>query len=134
MEQQFYTEVLVYAKKCYHQITELISLTEQLAEAVDRDDQVSVRMLISMREEPIYKLRETEALFHDTLLEWPAEEAAAARRILEGGAPETAQEQAMTDAIAANRRGLVRLIELDQRNSRKLAGEKSFYASQKPKE
>ena len=35
MEQEIYTEALVYTKRFYNHITELFSLTEQLAEAVD---------------------------------------------------------------------------------------------------
>lgn len=133
MEQEIYTEALVYTKRFYNHITELFSLTEQLAEAVDRDDQVSMRMLISMREEPIYKMRELEAIFHDQLNEWPAQDAAEIRRILEGGTATTKKEERLANALAANRRFLLKFVELDQRISRKLCGEKSFYASKEQK-
>lgn len=134
MQQQLDTEALVHIKKVHNQIAELFSLTEQLAEAIDRDDQVTMRMLISMRDEPLYKIQELEAIFNDRLGEWPHEDATAARKILQGGMPEGQQEQELADALALNRRMLVKLVELDRRISQKLGGEKSFYATQEQKD
>ena len=46
----------VQLKRIYAALNEALDLTRQLAEAVDRDDQITVQMLVSMRQEPTDKL------------------------------------------------------------------------------
>ena len=41
----------------YTCLNETLDLSRQLAEAVDRDDQVAIQMLVAMRQEPLDKLR-----------------------------------------------------------------------------
>ena len=50
----------VQEKRRYALLSELFDLTKQLAEAVDRDDEIATRMLLSMREEPLEKMRQVE--------------------------------------------------------------------------
>ena len=52
MEAPALLDAHVQLKRIYAALNEALDLTRQLADAVDRDDQVSVRMLISMRQEP----------------------------------------------------------------------------------
>ena len=42
----------VQEKRRYALLSELFDLTKQLAEAVDRNDEVTIQMLLSMREGP----------------------------------------------------------------------------------
>ena len=46
----------VQLKRVYTALNEALDLTKQLAEAVDRDDQVTLRMLVAMRQEPIERI------------------------------------------------------------------------------
>ena len=50
----------VQEKRRYALLSELFDLTRQLAEAVDRSDEVTIQMLLSMREEPLAQMRQVE--------------------------------------------------------------------------
>ena len=102
----------VQLKRIYAALNEALDLTRQLAEAVDRDDQITVQMLVSMREEPIHELRQ------DRL-----------SALLKGGEAETEAEIPLANQIGLNRRVLKQLVELDRVVNRKLTREKSIYPS-----
>ena len=57
METSALMDAHVQAKRIYNLLNEVMDLSRQMAEAMDRDDQVAIRMLVSMREEPVRKLR-----------------------------------------------------------------------------
>ena len=57
MEAPVLMDAHVQLKRIYTALNEALDLTRQLADAVDRDDQISAQMLISMRQEPTDKLR-----------------------------------------------------------------------------
>ena len=50
----------VQEKRRYALLSELFDLTKQLAEAVDRNDEVAIQMLLSMREPPLARMRQVE--------------------------------------------------------------------------
>ena len=50
----------VQEKRRYALLSELFDLTKQLAEAVDRSDEVTIQMLLSMREGPLAQMRQVE--------------------------------------------------------------------------
>ena len=50
----------VQEKRRYALLSELFDLTKQLAEAVDRNDEVTIQMLLSMREGPLAQMRQVE--------------------------------------------------------------------------
>ena len=56
MEAPALMDAHVQLKRIYTALNEALDLTRQLADAVDRDDQISAQMLISMRQEPTDKL------------------------------------------------------------------------------
>ena len=51
MTKDDWLELTVLERKKYNYLVELQDLTGQLAENLDRNDQVSVRMLVAMRQE-----------------------------------------------------------------------------------
>ena len=53
MEQTKLMDAHVQVRRVYNLLGEVMDLSRQLAEAVDRNDQVSIQMLLAMREEPI---------------------------------------------------------------------------------
>ena len=56
---QDWIKLIVQLKKRYSLLTEIKDLTEQMSDALNRDDEVSFQMLLSMRQEPILYLKES---------------------------------------------------------------------------
>ncbi|MEG1683671.1 MAG: hypothetical protein RR295_07565 [Oscillospiraceae bacterium] len=125
-------DFLVLEKKLYGKLNEVSELTRQLAEAVDRQDSVSVRLLLSMRQEPICGLQEIQANLE--LSQIGLEDAPHMGALLGGAEAATAAEQPLVEQIATNRGLLERLVELDRRVSLKLGGEDSVYQPRRKKE
>ncbi len=118
MTEKTVMDALVQMKRTGNLLNELEDLTRQLGQAIDRNDQVSMQMLVAMREEPLGKLqaadqavREQLEALHDT------EEAADLAALLNGGPPPQPGErtqQMLCEQVAANRRRLNQIIELDK--------------------
>lgn len=119
-------DMLVLQKKLYRKLTDVLDLTEQLAQAVDRQDQVSVRLLLSMRQTPVFELEELNSHIELKNSDLNAEDRERYKALLDGAAPVRGEEE-LTKQVAANHRILERLLELDGRVSRKLGGERSCY-------
>ncbi|MEG1684066.1 MAG: hypothetical protein RR295_09550 [Oscillospiraceae bacterium] len=131
MQANILMDFLVLEKKLYGKLTEVTELTRQLAEAVDRQDPVSVRLLISMRQEPIYSLQEIQANLE--LSQIGLADAARIGALLEGEDAATEEEQPLADQVATNRHLLERLLTLDRQVSLKLGGEDSAYQRRQKK-
>ena len=123
-------DLTVLERKKYNLLTEAMDLTRQLGEALDRNDDVSLRMLISMRQEPILQLEEVKkaaALRREGL---SPEELERVSALAAGASPREGEEGAYFEEAGRCRRLLERLLELDRRLSLRLAGENSFYAAE----
>lgn len=121
-------DVLVQVKRMGNLLNEVHDISRQLAEAVDRDDKVSVELLVNMRREPIEKLLDTERVLHEQSSAAAQEEGGGRLAALLNGEPAQGQsEQALEQAVAGNRRILDRVRELDRVINQKLAREKSIY-------
>ena len=57
MEASTLMDAHVQVKRIYNLLNEIMDVSRQMAEAMDRDDQVAIQMLVSMREDPVRKLR-----------------------------------------------------------------------------
>jgi len=128
MEAKSLMDVLVHCKRVGNLLNEVMDLTQQLAEAIDRNDQVSVEMLIAMRREPIEQLLRADETIHtqvDTLE--PKEDALRLAELLDGAPPQWPGEQKLADQVASNGRRLKQVIDLDKIVNRKLAREKTIY-------
>lgn len=108
-------------------LAEVESLTGQLAEAVGRGDQVSVSMLLVMREDPIKQADELERTARAYLLGLPEEDAARLNELLDGAEAESDLEAPLARQTALNYRTLNKIREVDQRLSLRLGGRHSFY-------
>ena len=53
--------LLVLERNIFRKLGEVIGITRELAEAVDREDQVSVRLLLTGRHRPLLELQELNA-------------------------------------------------------------------------
>lgn len=131
MKQADLLEAHVQVKRMSNLLIEIENLSRQMAEAVDRNDQVAVRMLLSMRQEPIDNLRLAEQTLRQkiALLETP-EDAQRLAALLNGDAAQEEAEAPLVAQVAANARLYGKVIELDKAINRKIAGEKSVYQSE----
>lgn len=127
MDDKILKDLFLKSRKQYVKLLEFFDLTEQLAEAVDRQDEVSVQMLLHMREDPINSLKELEDQIHNGVLKLDEEDAIRAHQLLLGGAPQSEDEEALCKQIAQNRRLLDRSQELDRRLSLRIGNRHSFY-------
>ncbi len=120
--------LLALERRIFRKLNETIGITQELAEAVDREDQVSVRMLLSNRQAPLLELQELNAAVDLKRCDLSGEdEAAFDRLVTQDGTSETPEEKEVSNQMALNRRILEQLAELDRRVNEKLCREKSVY-------
>lgn len=127
MKQDSILKAHVQVKRIYSLLTEVMDLSRQLAEALDRDDQVTVRMLVAMRGEPINKLQMARAVLQEQKMELPTEDGQRLAELLNGEPAKEEAEEAIAAQVKMNERLLQQVLELDKVLSRKVAREKSFY-------
>ena len=117
----------VQEKRRYALLSELFDLTKQLAEAVDRDDEIATRMLLSMREEPLEKMRQVEENLARQRASLSEEDGRRLGELLSGAPARRQEENGLSEQVGTNRRLLSQLVELDKRVNKKVTGEKSIY-------
>ena len=104
---QTLAELLALQRKVLRKLNEALGITRELAEAVEREDQVSVRLLLSSRQMPLLELQELDAAMDLKRCELSgADEAAFDRLVTRRGAAEDPAEQELADQLARNRRVL----------------------------
>ena len=127
MTEKIVMDALVQMKRTGNLLNELEDLTRQLGQAIDRNDQVSMQMLVGMREEPLDKLRAADQAIREQLEALSGgDEAAALAAMLNGGPPAQPEERAqqlLCEQVAANRRRLNQIIELDKVLNQRLGRE-----------
>lgn len=128
MKHEQLMDILVLAKRIGGLFMEVEDLSRQLAEAADRQDEVSMQMVISMRYEPIEKLALADQALREHL-DSLGEEGARIRGILNGdaSAAQDDMEKKLAEQAAANLRFHQRIMEQDRILSRKIAKDKSIY-------
>ena len=117
----------VQEKRRYALLSELFDLTKQLAEAVDRDDEIATRMLLSMREEPLEKMRQVEENLTRQRSSLSEEDGRRLAELLSGAPAQRQEENGLSGQVGTNRRLLGQLVELDKRVNKKVTREKSVY-------
>ena len=131
MTEKAVMDVLVQMKRTGNLLNELEDLTRQIGQSIDRNDQVSLQMLIAMREEPLGKLQAADQAIRDQLeLLTDKLEAAQLASMLNGGPPadsDARTQQQLCEQVASNNRRLKQIIDLDQQLSQRLGREDSMY-------
>ena len=128
MNEQSVMTALALERKRYSALTEVMELTEELSQALQRQDQVSVQMFLRMRQEPVNQLREYQALERKQQAELSEEDAQELKGLLSGdGVGQTSQAQSLARLAGQNRNLLERVLRADRQISVKLGGKKSFY-------
>lgn len=116
---------LVQVKRMGNLLDEVLDCTQQLAEAIDRNDQVSVQLVIGMRADPINKLQLADQALReqrDSIAD--PEEREYLVGLLNGGPPEGAFEKMLAERLASNKRVLERICALDKVLNQKISGSK----------
>lgn len=130
MEEKYLLDALAQVKRTGNLLNETLDFSRQIAEAIDRNDQVAVEMLVAMRQEPIDKLEAAELALQQQIETAPTpEDAARLNGLIQGGGdpPQSPMEQMLADQSASNRRRLQQVLELDKRLNQRMAREKSVY-------
>lgn len=131
LDEKSVMDALVQMKRTSNLLNELWDLTQQLGQSIDRNDQVSIQMLIAMREEPLGKLEAADQALREQLEALPNRSAAAQLAgMLNGGdavAPEMRSQQMLCEQVASNHRRLQQVMELDRLLNQRLGREKSAY-------
>ena len=117
----------VQEKRRYALLSELFDLTKQLAEAVDRNDEVTIQMLLSMREGPLAQMRQVEENLTRQRSSLSEEDGRRLAELLSGAQAQRQEENALSGQVGTNRRLLGQLVELDKRVNKKVTRDKSVY-------
>ena len=125
MELSRMMEAQVQARRIYNAMSEVESISQQIAEALDRDDPVAVKVLLAMREEPILAAHHARDILRQMVAN--TDDGGRLRALLNGAAAENAEESGLANQIAMNERLLGQIRELDRMLSRKIARDKSIY-------
>lgn len=128
------TKVMVLLQRRYHVIREISKLSRELSDALSRNDEVSTSMILQMRAEEMAKADEC---IHEI---WQlADEDGKAQRELRllimsdfgKDAGESPEEKKIYEIRRKTQEIIDEIRSLDQRLSRKLAGDRSYYGDQK---
>lgn len=121
-------DLTVLERKKYNLLSEVADLSQQMGQAMDRNDDVSVRMLVSMRQDPLLQLQELQQVIGNKEAGLPPEDRERLSELRKGEPPQGEGESAFHAQAGSARRLLVRILELDERLNRRMAGESSIYA------
>lgn len=131
MDEKILMDALVQMKRTGNLLNELEDLTRQMAQSIDRNDQVSTSMLIGMRAEPLAKLQAADRALREQLESLrDTDTAAALASMLNGGAPVDPDERLqvmLCEQVAANKRRLKQIMDVDRVLNQRMAREKSAY-------
>ncbi len=121
-------DLTVLERKKYNLLSEVMDVSQQLGEAMDRNDEISLRMLLALRQDPILGLEEVKRAIANRLEGLPPEDRKRISELAGGAAPQEGEETAYSNQAGSVRRLLERVLELDQRLNRRIGGKDSFYA------
>lgn len=108
-------KLLVQLKKRYSLLIQIDDLTQQMSDALNRDDEVSFQMLLSMRQEPILYLKESDKILLDLKSELPQNIVKRWQELENNAEPIDQEETLFKQQINQNRRLLERLVPFDNR-------------------
>ena len=83
-------DLTVLERKKYNYLCEVLDLTQQLGQSIDRNDAVSMRILVSMRQDPILALDELNRSIQQRKAEFSPQEQERISALLSGAARTTA--------------------------------------------
>ena len=127
MEQAKLMDTHVQLRRIYNLLGNVLDLTQQMAEAVDRNDSVSAEMLLSMRGEPLRQIMQAREAIERQLEAALPQDREYLRGLLNGASASGALEKSLADQVAMNGRLLKQVQELDKALNLKMTREQSVY-------
>ena len=124
-------DLTVLERKKYSCLSEVMDLSQQMGQAMDRSDDVSMRMLIALRQEPLLQLQELKRAIDDKRESLSPEDRERVLSLGQGASPQGEEETTYHGQAGAARQLRERILELDERLNRRIAGDNSFYAQEK---
>lgn len=115
----------VQQKRIYTLLNEVLDLSGQLAQALDRNDQTTVQMLVSMRKEPILQLSQARLALLEQREGLPEADRERFSALLNGAAAQTEAESPLAEQVQMNNRVLTRVLDLDKAINFKLTRTKN---------
>lgn len=131
MTKSDWMDLTVLERRKYNLLSEVMDLSGQMGEAMDRSDDVSLRMLLSMRQEPILGLEEVKNSIRTKREGLTPEETERVSALEAGAQPQDGEERTYCEEYGRARRLLERVLELDRRLNRRLTGKDSCYTEEK---
>lgn len=129
-EQGIYVEIMKKLQKKYGSLNEIQKTTQEMQEALSRNDRVSMEMLISMRQEEIELAADCDRDIRYLLSVLEPDKREQARGWLNQG---TAKEGDGFEAVKISeiagsiRKVLEKTVQIDRQMSQRVAGKDSFY-------
>ena len=127
MTKSDWVDLAVLERKKYNLLSEVMDLSKQLGEVMDRNDDVSIRLLLAMRQEPLLQLQELKRATEIKKESLSPEDRERVSALNQGAAPRGEEETAYQNQAGSARRLLERVVELDDRLNRRMGGKDSFY-------
>mgnify|MGYP001025815655 CR=1 FL=1 len=124
-------DLTVMERKKYNCLSEVMDLSRQMGEALDRNDDVSMRILVAMRQDPLLQLEELKQAIAAKMERLSPEDRERAAELGQGAAPQGEEETTYFNQTGSARRLLERIIQLDERLNRRMGGKDSFYVQEK---
>lgn len=121
-------EILVLLKRIGALFVEVDDLSRQMADATNRQDEVSMQMILAMRSEPIERLTIADAALREHIASL-GEEGLQIRKLLAGEvtAAHDETEKMVAEQAASNIRMHKKILEMDKVLNLKIAKDKSIY-------
>ena len=122
-------DIFALVKRTGTLLAETEDITNQLAEAVDRQDEISIDLITSMRYDPIDKLTIADLAVREHLVSLETEDQNRIRALLNGDdtLAQNEMEKALAQQAASNMRLHQKLLEKDRNVNRKITRDKSIY-------
>lgn len=131
MTKSDWMDLAVLERRKYNLLSETMGLSRQIGEAMDRGDDVSLRMLLSMRQEPILGLGEVKNAVRSKREALSSQELERLSDLESGAQPQEGEERTYCDEFGRARRLLEQVLELDRKLNRRLTGKDSCYTAEK---
>ena len=129
--EELYTEILKRVQRNYRHMVEIERVTKELADALSRNDQESVQLLMKMRQEELEQFMGTKQEIR-MLVEAGGEEKEKLKSWLQGEdkhQPEGFEEKKLLEISMQIRQILKRTIDIDKMFNSRVAGKDSYYQS-----
>lgn len=108
-------KILVQLKKRYSLLSEIYDLTEQMSQALNRDDEISFSMLLAMRQEPILKMKESDMILKGLRSTLPVDIVNRWSALENNDNPNSQEETLFKQQMEQNQRLVERLVSFDKR-------------------